>query len=264
MKKPVVLLLTLVLVVALAVAGVLLFRPETTTDATTETQQPAYIGAWELTLMTNGETSFNPRELGLVMTLDLQEDGVCTITTADNVDEGSWAATETGVSVTDASGTIDLTYADGALTMEADGVHMAFTPAAEAPADVEYAKVMTNLTVADFNGRWVLDHVETSYGIFSLEQLGSEMTLVLADGQCSIEVTKEGEVSAHTATCQINETDIGTVMSASIIDPATGEPDGSGLTLLMYDDGQLVWYEYEQSTNYEYFYCFNKVAEEAE
>lgn len=214
-----------------------------------------YTGTWSLTGMLSGETSLDPTALGMSATMVLNADGTCTLTTMGMEESGTWTAVEGGISMTDAAGDTDtLTYADGALSMTEEGVTLVFTPAEE------YAEVLTGLAIADFNGNWTLTHAETTFGTYTVEEMGIGMTIGLQDGKGHIEMSSTEGTEAYDCECEIEEiADFGTVMYAMFLDATTGERDGSGIMLMLFDDGQLVWYDYDDEG--EYFYCFDLVTE---
>ena len=194
-------------------------------------------------------------------TLILNEDGTCTLSTLGVTDTGTWATVEGGVALTDASGTTNtVTYRDGALVMASGNVEMILTPGA---AEAEYAEILSGLTMENFAGNWVLEHLETTYGVYSAEELGAEMTVVITGTDAVIEMVTTSGTMSFKALCETEEADgLGTILWASFLDD-NGEPDGTGMMFLLYDDGQLVWYEYDSTEGQEceYFYCFTNTAE---
>ena len=222
-----------------------------------------YVGAWTLTSIVTAGQSFDPAMLGTDMTIIINEDGTAIMSTMGMEETGTWTTVEGGIDLTDASGvTQTLTARDGALVLSADGVDMILTPTVITEDAAGYANILANLTLADFNGTWEMEHVETTQGYYSIEDLGARMTVVMADGSASIQMTTPDGATTFTAICATEEADnLGTILWASFIDPTTGEPDGTGMMFLLYDDGQLVWYEYDQAEQCEYFYCFDKVSE---
>lgn len=249
MKKTVSLLLALMLAALMCFGAV----AETVT----------YAGAWALTSIASGEDVMDPAMLGFEMTIILNEDGTATMSTMGMVEQGTWTTAEGGVALTDASGTTEtLIYRDGALVIASEDVEMILTPTVITEDATAYAQILANLTLADFNGTWVMEHVETTTGYYTIEDMGASMTVVMADGNSTIEMTTPDSTTNFTAQCVTEEADgLGTILWASFLDPTTGEPDGTGMMFLLYDDGQLVWYEYDSANECEYFYCFNKVTE---
>lgn len=207
--------------------------------------------------MISGETSLDPAALGMEATIILNEDGTCALTMMGMEETGTWIAVDNGVSMTDAAGDTDtLLYIDGALTMTEEGITLAFTPAVEE----SYAVVLANQTIADFNGNWKLVYIETTFGNYLAEEAGIGMTIDLLDGKGHIEMTAADGTQAYDCECETEEiADFGTVLYALFLDETTGERDGSGIMLLLYDDGALVWYDYDNEG--EYFYCFEQVTE---
>lgn len=230
----------------------------------------SYVGTWVLTSIASAGMSMDPATLGMELSIVLREDGTCTLTMLEMAEEGTWAPAEGGVSLTDASGTTAvLTYRDGALVMASEGIEMILTPGtadATATADEgEYAQILTNLTVADFAGTWEMEHVESTNDWYDVEELGVAMTVVITGTDAAITMTTPEAVESYNAVLEAEEVaDVGTVLWASFLDPTTGEPDGTGMMFLLYDDGQLVWYEYDSEEQTEFYYCFNLVEETAE
>lgn len=223
-------------------------------------EEVSYVGAWTLTEIRSGELVMDPATLGMDMAIVLNEDGTCTLTTMGTTENGTWAPAEGGISLTDASGVTDtILYRDGTLVLASEGIEMILTPAAEG----EYAEILAGLTLADFAGNWVLEHVETTYGVFGVEDLGAEMTVSIVGADAVINMITESGTVTFNALCETEEADgLGTILWASFLD-SNGQPDGTGMMFLLYDDGQLVWYEYDstEGQEVEYFYCFDKAAE---
>ena len=222
-----------------------------------------YTGTWVLAEIRSGEYAFDPASMGMDMTIVLDADGTCTLTTMGMTESGLWVGMDGGIWLTDSTGATDsIAYVDGNLVLAAEGIEMILVRS-EA-AEYEYAEILGGLTMADFAGTWVLEHVETTYGVYAVADLGAEMTATItAEGTAVIEMfTAEGTL-AYNAICETEEADgLGTIMWASFLGE-DGQPDGTGMMFLLYDDGQLVWYEYDSTEGMEceYFYCFNLVTE---
>ncbi|MBQ2954005.1 MAG: hypothetical protein IJE07_10750 [Clostridia bacterium] len=233
----------------------------------------SYVGTWVLTSIVSGETAMDPATLGMDMAIILYEDGTCTLSMLGVSEQGTWEPAEGGVSLTDAAGTTDvLAYRDGALVMSAEGIEMILTPGtieATTADEGEYAEVLANLTIADFAGNWVMDHVECTYGWYEVEELGAEMTVVIVDATAVITMSYTDETvgaatEVYNAILETEEAeDLGTILWAAFVNEA-GEPDGSGMMFLLFDDGQLVWYEYDSENEAEFYYCFINTAETTE
>ncbi len=220
-----------------------------------------YAGTWVLTTITSEGASMDPAMLGFEMYIILNEDGTCTLSTMGMVEEGAWAPAEGGIALTDASGvTQTITYRDGTLVLASEGVEMILTPGEVTADETSYAQILSGLTVENFAGHWELEHVETTlYGAYGVEDLGATMTVEITGANAVIEMVTAEATTTFNALCETEEAEgLGTIMWASFLNEA-GEPDGTGMMFLLYDDGQLVWYEYDQAEECEYFYCFNLV-----
>ena len=216
-----------------------------------------YTGLWALTGVTAAGVTVDPTALGMDMTMELHEDGTCTLIALGEEEMGAWVITEGGVAITDADAvTMEMLLTeDGALTIEQDGAMMIFTRE-------EYVMPLVGLTVADFNGSWVFVNAETMGMMVSAEEAGLEIFVQLADGAGHIEITDAQGTQAIDAVCEIEEVSgLGSVLYFLYVDE-TGAQTGAGLPLLMYDDGQLVWYYADDTT--EIFYCFVRAEELAE
>lgn len=240
MKKLISALLTLMLLLGLTV-----FAQEEAYD---------YTGLWVLTGVSTSGVTVDPSALGLDMTMELYEDGTCTLVALGEEEAGVWVLIEGGVAVTDAdAATMNLLLnEEGALTVEEEGATMIFT-------QEEYALPLSGLTVADFNGNWVFVYAETMGQVVAAEEAGLAINLQLTDGTGHIDITDAEGTQSIDAVCEIEEVaDLGTVLYFLYLDE-NGAQTGAGLPLFLYDDGELVWY-YADETN-EIYYCFQLAAE---
>lgn len=222
-------------------------------------EETNYAATWALTGMTVDGVAVDPAQLGMDMTIELAEDGICTITLTGTSQECTWAAVEGGIIITEASGA-ERTLAASAeeLTLVMEGAELHFTPAAPEP---EYLTILSGLSVADFNGSWVMSHVQTPYETYSAAQLGVSMYTLLADGAATITMSDADGTSVYQAVCTTQETSLGTVLMAAIIDPETGASDGSGLLFLRFNHDILAWYSYDAASGAAYYYFFTRAAE---
>lgn len=239
---------------------------ETTEETTAAVTVPAdYVGQWKLTSMTVSGMSMDPAALGLEMTMTLNADGTCTMAAMGETDAGTWVKTETGIEMTDSEGTVDAyTLADGQLTAEQDGAKIAFSyvGAAETADEGEYVMPRANVPMADFNGTWVFSYLELNGEYYEPAAVGMEATIVIEDskGKCDF-AYDDGTSESYDFECELEEiAEVGTVLYAMFLDPATGAQDGSGLALQLYEDGELVWYVEDE--NGSWFYCFALQTEE--
>ncbi len=216
-----------------------------------------YVGSWALTSAKASGMTLDPAQLGLEISLHIYEDGTCEMVSMGEMEQGTWAETEGGIVITDTSGEpLALTVMDGALIAELDGVAMIFTPVVED----EYAEPLAGLTMADFNGEWVFVDAEYMGQVLDAETLGMSAELHIQDGKGHVELVYEDGTEAYDAVCEIEEVEeLGTVMYFFYTDPATGEATEYGMMLMLYNDGELVWYETDEADN-DIFYCFENVA----
>ncbi len=123
-----------------------------------------------------------------------------------------------------------------------------------------YAEPLAGLTMADFNGEWVFVDAEYVGQVLDAETLGMSADLHIQDGKGHLELVYDDGTEVYDAVCEIEEIEeLGTVMYFFYTDPATGEATEYGMLLVLYNDGELVWYETDEADN-DIFYCFENVA----
>ena len=198
-----------------------------------------YLGVWTLTGVDVGGMTMDPLALGMQITMDLQEGGVCVLTSADMVEEGTWAVTDAGVEVTDATDyTMVCVPTDGMLVAEEDGVKMIFTYG-EVEATVVELVVLSDVPAEDFEGQWLLSKV-TMYGMtFTAEELEAYMAFVLSEGTgIYAEKDAEGNLVQLDVIYTITEDEeLGTLLEM-VYAPEGIEPIPL-MTLNMLEDGSL-------------------------
>lgn len=214
-----------------------------------------YVGYWLMTAVDMDGTTVDPTSLGLNAYLELYEDGTCLMVMLSEAQYGTWVATETGIETTDADGIVDaFTLEDGALVIEEEGSKLYFT--AE-----QYTMPLTGLSMEAFDGEWVFSYLEFTGGIYSAEEVGMSMTLSLKDGQgvhTAIYTDETGEVNeTFNGVCMTEEIEgFGTALYFIYTDE-NGAATDMGLALLLFDNGELVWYAQDESGMVLY-YCFVK------
>lgn len=215
-----------------------------------------YCGTWYMTSIISGETAIDPTTLGIEMSMSLSADGTCTLTAMEHVEAGTWAVTESGISTTDADGVIDVyTLTSGQLTATLEGMTVVFTH--EDDLNATYVNLRANLTPADFDGLWRLAYLEMAEGFIDKADMGIDMTIALENGAGWCEMTYDGTTEKYNLACTLEEAeDVGTIMYATFKDVETGEALPSGLMLMLYEDGVLVWYTV--SEDIEFYYCFEQ------
>lgn len=91
----------------------------------TDMSESEYVGTWECTSYVAQGVTVSPDEVG-TSTLEFKADGKASYDLIGQTGEADWTETETGVEITDASGTVALTKTDATLVLEQDGVQFIF------------------------------------------------------------------------------------------------------------------------------------------
>ena len=95
----------------------------------------------------------------------------------------------------------------------------------------------------------------------STEEVGLTAKLHLEEGKGRLEMTDDAGTEVYDGVCELEEAEgFGTLMYFMVVDPATGEQDGSGMVLALYSDDELAWLEVDEEDN-DVFYCFVRVEE---
>ena len=209
-----------------------------------------FAGYWVVTSIEMMGMSLDPATLGVSAYMELFEDGTCYLVAMEETQDGTWAVTETGIETTDAAGVVDIyTLVGEQLVVEMEGMKMIFTRE-------EYTVPLTGLTVADFNGDWEFAYVEVMNETYDAEEIETAISLHIEDGKGHVVTTYPEGVEEYDAVCEVEEVeDFGTVMYFLYLDPATEETTGYGMMLLLFDNGELVWYSMDEQ-DVTYFYCF--------
>lgn len=110
---------------ALCVALVMMVAVAACSSSGTDMSESEYVGTWECTSYVAQGTTISPDEVG-TSTLEFKADGTASYDLIGQTGETDWTETETGVEITDASGTVTLTKQDATLVLEQDGVQFIF------------------------------------------------------------------------------------------------------------------------------------------
>lgn len=139
-----------------------------------------YVGEWILTDIESNGVHYDPEKQNASMSMTLRADGSATLERKDAVNEGSWEENSTGVTVYDSNGNPQkfklksgkLTYTSGAKVVRT------FT---------------RKCSKADFQGTWVLITVEFAGTVYTVEEMGLDMTMTLrADGSARMHSSQVG------------------------------------------------------------------------
>lgn len=214
-----------------------------------------YLGVWVLTSVESFGLTLDPATFGLDAVMTVNGDGTCVQESMGETMDCTWEETETGIVVNDAEGDLEYyTYVDGTLVLEQAGMKLIFEMG---------ALPLANQTLADFNGDWELSYAEYLGEFLDVEEIGMAVKFHLEDGKGHVELVYTDGTESYDAVCELEEAeDFGTLMYFLLLDPATGEPDGNGMALVLYSDGELVWFDWDEEDN-DVLYCFVRVEETA-
>lgn len=146
-----------------------------------------YTGTWVLTGADIGGMNAGPSLLaayGISHTITLNADGTAIMHDMDDVLDGSWVATENGVTFTFATGESDhFAYRDGMIIISQPNGSLLFTREDAAPAIIEVADpVAQQADYLDFEGEWILTKIRMMGADSPAELWGTPMTFHLEGG----------------------------------------------------------------------------------
>ncbi len=210
-----------------------------------------YSGWWTLTGVTAAGVTLDSAKMSMEADMALYEDGTCHLYAQDEVQSGVWTVIEGGIAVTsEYNDTMNyLLTEDGSLTIELDGITLIFTPSV-------YAEPLCGLTMTDFAGDWTFMYLEYLGELVYPDEFGMNVSLQLSEAGGHVEIVEESSTEAHDLVCEIEEVeDFATVLNCLAVDPETGEQNGQGMALMMFSNGELIWYMEDLEQNPMYF-CF--------
>lgn len=112
----------------------------------------AYFGTWQAETMDMDGVVFNVADMGMVMELTLNADGVASMYDGESTDAATWTLVD-GTAYIDGT-TLTLTE-DNRLCMEEDGVKLYFVPARQTDAQLPTAEPTETVTgLEDYTGTW--------------------------------------------------------------------------------------------------------------
>lgn len=219
-----------------------------------------YTGVWVLTGMETEDMTMDMTllsQLGMEMTMTVNADGTMFTTTMGVTENGTWAATDKGIAITDDEETIEFVYVDDMLRLEEDGAAMMLTREGAAPAVAakEAAAVLAGVDPAAFEGTWTLTTVNFLGIEMPAAEMGMLMEFVLAGGSGTVTL-QEDEEAAETipVVYVINEVEgVGTVMMVSAVNQETGEAEEL-MPLSMTSEDTLVFEVEEEGLSMGYIF----------
>ena len=214
-----------------------------------------YTGYWVMAGMEISGSTYSAADLGLDGYMEIYADGTCQMVLSGVAEQGTWVATDVGIDTTDASGVVDsFTYVDGCLVVSSEGSALYFVRE-------EYTVPLSGLTMVDFNGDWSFAYLEYLSEAYAAADVGMTMDLHLADGQGHIVMTYDGGTEEYDVVCESEEiSGFGTALYCFYLDE-TGAKTENGMAMLLFDNGELVWYAIDEENN-ELYYCFELVTAE--
>ncbi len=206
------------------------------------------IGTWYVNELSMGEgVSFHPEAMGIEVTIDIKEDGKMETTTTTygeepEVDESEWKIENDKILMTYNDQTGECEYADGKITLTADGMTMILSQEKEEYEPYVPGEPVENPTMKDFEGEWnctLMDMFGMQMPV-SPEFTGFEMLLSVEDGKAEIILVESGE---ETKTELQGELEGNTLVLKSVTEDAAGTMYFSFDTMKfnLLDDGKLCY-----------------------
>ena len=209
-------------------------------------------GTWYLIEMVEDGQSINPADLGLTITLTLNDDGSAVMDSGEGM-EGTWTQDGDSVIVTIDGDAMDFALADGTLTAAEDDMTMVFsrdTVEGFAPAAVVEATA-----IEDFNGTWEAYKAGIMGMYIDVEQLGENVSVTIENGVVSLGGSMF-EDSEDTQAIEMNFVD-------GVLSMAVDEENGGSFSFQLLEDGNLVMtMNMDEETSFD-FYLAPAAAEEA-
>ena len=159
------------------------------------------IGTWYVNeLSMGGDILFHPGVMGMEVTVDIKEGGQMeTITSYSGeepeADQSEWKIENDKLLMTYSDQTVECEYADGKITITADGTTMILSREKEEYEPYVPGKPVENPTMKDFEGEWSCTLMET-FGMqmpVNADFTGFEMSMSVEDGKAEIILIESGE-----------------------------------------------------------------------
>lgn len=163
--------------------------------AQAEATAPDLTGVWTLDSIVAGEMTISPSMMGLTMTLTVNADGTIVLDSNGEQEQSTW--TQDGDKlIVDGDA---FTYVDGKLTAEEPsmGAVMYFVR-----GDAAAPVLLTDVTLADFNGAWNAVSVEIMGMEMPMAMIGSSIAVEINDTQAKAtfsETAEDGTVESFGA-----------------------------------------------------------------
>ena len=159
------------------------------------------IGTWYVNeLSMGGNMTFHPESMGMEVTVDIKEGGQIEITTSNSgeepeVDQAEWKIEDDKLLITNDGESKECEYADGKLTIDADGMTMIMGQEKEEYEPYVPGEPVENPAIEDFEGEWMCTLME-AFGMqmpVNADFTGFEMSMSVEDGKAEIILIESGE-----------------------------------------------------------------------
>ena len=161
------------------------------------------VGTWYVNeLSMGGDILFHPGVMGMEVTVDIKEGGQMETLISyrgeePEVDQSEWKIENDKLLMTSDGQTEECEYADGKITITADGTTMILSQEKEEYEPYVPGKPVENPTMEDFEGEWICTMMD-AFGMqmpVNSELTGFEMTLSIQEDKSELIIIESGEES---------------------------------------------------------------------
>ena len=144
-------------------------------------ENAALTGEWYLQTLKMGDEEMNAASIGIVMTLELKEDGSAEM----NDMTGTWTAEGEKVTITFEDEAAEAAFTGDTLTLVSEDETMVFTR--DRVEQIEVADVNPEAAAEDFAGEWICKYAGSGDMVLNAEALGmGNTTATVADGKLAL------------------------------------------------------------------------------
>lgn len=196
----------------------------------------AITGEWYCNLVKAQGMETDPSNMGMEMTLTVNEDGTANVAQGGEVAEGTWADNGDGTYTFDIDGEFAVTIdEEGSLVManEEYGMELVFGRERVVSGGYEASPVVAAGDISEFNGTWNAVSMIYEGTEIPLTTLDAYVTLVIADGTIDY---AQGDLGLNDETTTYE--DISETLTGELVDGALSAGNGT-LLLNLHEDGTL-------------------------
>ena len=192
------------------------------------------VGTWYAVSMSEGEMTISPADMGMSVTMTLNEDGTALLESSgmDEPQTGTWTQDGDKVIIVDANGEEEeAILADGTLTLTEGEMIMVFSQEEPQNSAAAAEAVLADSEDA-FYGTWIVDKIEiegTFYSLSMLENIGMNVEIIY-----TIEAGK-AEMSF-----KMGENELGPVELPVTFEDGMLKVTNTPLTIQLADDGGIL------------------------